>query len=65
MPNTDRVARPSKLTPEDIRRMDARIAAYDRARAIRRRNKLIARGLFVVIVLGVWLRLLWAAGAPS
>lgn len=63
MPNTDRVARPSRLTPEDIARQLRAVEAYDRARRNRRLKKMLARGAFVVVVLGIWMRLLWVAGA--
>jgi len=63
VPNTDRVARPSRLTPEDIARQLRAVEAYDRARRNRRLKKMLARGAFVVVVLGIWMRLLWVAGA--
>lgn len=57
MPNTDRVARPSKLSPEDIARQAAAVARYDSMRRMRRIKYRVARLTYVSIwvFLIVWL----------
>lgn len=65
MPNTDRVARPSRLTPEDMERQAAAVARYDRMRRMRRVKYRIARLTYYGLWLALWGFLLYKLGAPN
>ena len=65
MPTTDRVARPSNLTPEDYERQATAVARYDRMRRMRRVKYRVARLTYYGIWLGLWGFLLYKLGAPN
>ena len=65
MPNADRVARPDKLSPEDIARQAAAVARYDSMRRMRRIKYRVARLTYYGLWLGLWGFLFYKLGAPN